>query len=91
MSIALVDLAAADPRIQILRPGQNARQQEDARMTDDLTKRRPQDAEKVNVNEPWEITYWTKAFSCTEAQLRAAVKAVGVQKAAVKAYLASRR
>jgi hypothetical protein len=56
-------------------------------MADDLTKRRPQDASKVNVNEPYEVRWWCSEFNCTEAQLRAAVKAVGVSAAAVKKYL----
>lgn len=56
-------------------------------MSDDLSKRRPQDASKVNVHEDWEVRYWCKEFGCTEAQLKDAVKAVGVSAAAVKRYL----
>lgn len=55
-------------------------------MSDDLNKRRPQDASKVNVHEDWEVRYWCKAFSCSEAELKAAVKAVGVSAAAVRRY-----
>lgn len=54
---------------------------------DDLTKKKPQDASKVNVNEDWEVRYWCKEFGCTEQQLRNAVKAVGVSVAAVRKYL----
>ncbi len=54
---------------------------------DDLTKRKPQDAGKVNVNEDWEVRYWCKEFGCTEKQLRDAVRAVGVSAAAVRKYL----
>lgn len=56
-------------------------------MSDDLNKKRPQDASKVNVNESWEVRYWCTKFGCTESQLRAAVKAVGVSAAKVQAYL----
>jgi len=56
-------------------------------MSDDLTKRRPQDASKVNVNEQWEVNWWTQEFGCTETQLRNAVKAVGVMAADVRKYL----
>lgn len=54
---------------------------------DNLKIRRPADATKVNVNEPWELAYWTKTFGVTEIQLRAAVKAVGVTVAAVRKHL----
>jgi len=55
-------------------------------MSDDLSKRGPQDAARVNVHEDWEVRYWCKAFACTEEQLRAAVKAVGVSAAAVRKH-----
>jgi Protein of unknown function (DUF3606) len=47
-------------------------------MTDDKTKTWPQDAQRVNVNEAYEIEYWTKHFKCTPERLRAAVKKLGV-------------
>ena len=47
-------------------------------MADDLKNRGPQDRSRVNVNEDWEVTYWCKEFGCSEAELRAAVAAVGV-------------
>lgn len=56
-------------------------------MSDDLTKRRPQDSSKVNVHEPWEVNWWCSEFNCTKAQLVAAVNAVGVSAAAVRKYL----
>ncbi|MBN1335627.1 MAG: DUF3606 domain-containing protein [Deltaproteobacteria bacterium] len=57
-------------------------------MPDDLTKRRPQDASRVNLSQPYEVAWWCSQFGCTEAQLRAAVAAVGVSADAVRAYLA---
>jgi hypothetical protein len=58
-------------------------------MSDDLDKRRPQDASRINLSEPWEVAYWTKALKLTEKELRAAVAAVGDRAEAVRAHLAS--
>ena len=59
-------------------------------MSDDLKNRGPADRARVNVNEAWEVQWWTKELKCTEAQLRAAVKAVGVSANAVRAHLGKR-
>lgn len=56
-------------------------------MSDDLTKRRPQDASRINVHESWEVNWWTDKFKVTKAQLEAAVKAVGTSAAAVAKHL----
>ncbi|MDV3936904.1 DUF3606 domain-containing protein [Elizabethkingia anophelis] len=56
-------------------------------MSDDLSKRRPQDATKVNVNETWELEYWSNKFGVTKEKLKEAVKAVGTSAAAVQKYL----
>jgi hypothetical protein len=56
-------------------------------MADDLHKKRPQDASKISLIEDWEVRYWCEKFGCTEAQLRAAVKAVGHSAAKVEEYL----
>lgn len=56
-------------------------------MADDLTKRRPQDASKVNVHESYEVRWWCHEFGVTEQQLRDAVKAVGVMASAVAKHL----
>ncbi|WP_250255693.1 DUF3606 domain-containing protein [Chryseobacterium sp. Marseille-Q3244] len=56
-------------------------------MPDDLGKKRPQDATKVNVNESWELEYWSKKFGVTKEQLKNAVKAVGVSAATVQKHL----
>lgn len=47
-------------------------------MNADLSKRRPQDATKVNVNESWELDYWFKELGVTKERLKEAVKAVGI-------------
>ncbi|WP_311274562.1 DUF3606 domain-containing protein [Methylobacterium sp. WCS2018Hpa-22] len=56
-------------------------------MTDDLTKRGLPDQQRINLNEPWEVRDWCTKFGVTEAQLRAAVKAVGVMARDVAKYL----
>lgn len=43
-------------------------------MPDDLTKTGYQDDSRINVNEDYEVRYWSKKFNCTEAELKAAVK-----------------
>ncbi|MDH0090262.1 MAG: DUF3606 domain-containing protein [Achromobacter mucicolens] len=56
-------------------------------MSDDLSKRGPQDRSRINVNEPHELRYWTQALGVTESQLREAVKAVGPSATAVREHL----
>ena len=56
-------------------------------MADNLTKKRPQDARKINVTQSYEISYWTNALGCTEKELIDAVKQVGTSVDAVKRYL----
>ena len=59
-------------------------------MADDKTKTAPQDAQRVNVHEGYEVEYWTKKFGCTAAQLKAAVKKVGVMAKDIEAELQRR-
>lgn len=56
-------------------------------MSDNLQNRGPADRSRINVHEPWEVRYWTQELGVTEAQLRAAVNAVGVSAAAVRRHL----
>ena len=56
-------------------------------MPDDLTKRGPADRNRVNIHEPWERKYWSNHFGVSEAELIAAVNAVGVMVADVKRKL----
>lgn len=56
-------------------------------MSDDLTKKRPQDASKISLTETWEVNYWCKALGVTETELRKAVKEVGNSAATVKKHL----
>jgi hypothetical protein len=56
-------------------------------MSDDKSNRGPQDRARINVNEDYELAYWTKELGCTAEELRAAVKAAGVSADAVRAHL----
>lgn len=55
-------------------------------MSDDLNKRGPQDASRINVNEEWELRYWTNKLGVSEEELKAAVNKVGVSVDAVSAH-----
>ena len=56
-------------------------------MSDDLKKRGPADRNKVNVNEAWELSYWSAHFGVTQQALKAAVAKVGVMANDVRKYL----
>ncbi|KAB0523741.1 DUF3606 domain-containing protein [Xanthomonas cissicola] len=45
------------------------------------------DRDRINVNEDYELQYWTKALGVSAEELRAAVKAVGPTAAAVRKHL----
>jgi hypothetical protein len=59
-------------------------------MPDDLNDRGPADRSRVNVHESWEVRWWTNKFGCSEAELKAAVSAVGVMTDKVEAHLKSK-
>ena len=56
-------------------------------MPDNKTKRKPQDASRINLNQPYEVDYWCNHFGCSEDRLRKAVGEVGTSKDAVAKYL----
>lgn len=56
-------------------------------MSDDKKKTGTADRDRINVNEDYEVQYWTKALGITAAQLKEAVKAVGPTSAAVRNHL----
>jgi hypothetical protein len=60
-------------------------------MSDDKNIRGPRDASRINVNEDYELRYWTHALGVTPEQLRAAVRAVGTSAGAVREHLGKRR
>ncbi|MXV50419.1 DUF3606 domain-containing protein [Pedobacter sp. HMF7647] len=45
------------------------------------------DRDRVNVNEDYEVQYWTEKFGVSADELKAAVKAAGTSATAVEAYL----
>lgn len=56
-------------------------------MTDDRKNTGSPDRDRINVNEDYELQYWTKALGVSADELRAAVKAVGPTAAAVRKHL----
>ncbi|MGN8276734.1 DUF3606 domain-containing protein [Pseudomonas sp. SMV71] len=56
-------------------------------MTDNLSNRGPQDRNRINTSEEWELKYWTKELGVNEDQLKAAVKAVGPMVVDVRKHL----
>ena len=54
---------------------------------DNLNRRVPEDPQKININQSWEVEYWTKKLHISEKKLRALVAKVGVNVADVKKEL----
>jgi len=59
-------------------------------MAEDLSKKGPADKAKVNVNEPWELKYWTKTLNVAEEKLKGAVKAVGTRVEDIRKHLSGK-
>ena len=62
----------------------------EAAMPDDVSKKGPADKTKVNVNESWELKYWTKTLNVAEEKLKAAVKAVGTRVEDIRKHLSGK-
>lgn len=60
-------------------------------MSDDLTKRGPQDRTKINIHEPWELKYWSGHFGVAPDELIEAVRAVGPSVEAVERFLREKK
>lgn len=58
---------------------------------DNLKRRVPEDPQKININQSWEVEYWTKELHISEKKLRALVAKVGVNVADVKKELQQER
>ena len=56
-------------------------------MADDRTQVGPQDRTRINVNEDYELRYWSERFGVSQQKLKEAVAAVGVSASAVEAHL----
>jgi hypothetical protein len=56
-------------------------------MSDDKSKTGSADRDRINVNEAYEVQYWTQKLGVSADQLKAAVSAVGPMAKAVEAHL----
>lgn len=54
---------------------------------DSLTKRQQPDRSRINLHQPDEVKYWTRALKVSQDQLRKAVDKVGNSAAAVRKEL----
>lgn len=54
---------------------------------DDKSKTGSPDSKFINVNEDYEVTYWTEQLGVSKEELVAAVNAIGTSVSAVKKYL----
>jgi len=54
---------------------------------DDKSKTGTPDSKFINVNEDYEVSYWTKELGISKEELVAAVEAAGTSVSAVKEYL----
>lgn len=58
-------------------------------MPDDLTKKIPQDASRINIHQEHEMNYWADKFGCKKEKLKEVVKKVGDSAEEVEKYLRS--
>ena len=56
-------------------------------MTDSLTKRHQPDRSKINLNQDYEVHYWTKHLNISKEELQKIVDKVGNSAAAVRKEL----
>jgi predicted RNA-binding protein YlqC (UPF0109 family) len=53
-------------------------------MSDNLKNNGPQDRSRINVNESWEVAYWTKELGVSKEELEKLVKKAGPAVSAVR-------
>ena len=56
-------------------------------MANDRTKRGPQDRQRVNMSEDYEVAYWSKKWGVTREELAEAVRTAGPMAGAVAKHL----
>jgi hypothetical protein len=56
-------------------------------MADNLQSAGPQDRARINVNEEWEVRYWTEQLGVSKEQLTELVREVGPSASAVRQRL----
>jgi len=59
-------------------------------MADNKSNRGAADRSRINVNEDYELRYWTKALGVSEEELREAVRKYGTSAEAVRSHLGKR-
>lgn len=59
-------------------------------MADDRSNRGPQDRSRINLEEDYEVRYWTEQLGVTEEQLREAVRTEGSSADAIRERLKNR-
>ena len=60
-------------------------------MADDLNERDLRDRSRINVNQPHELTYWSRKFGVSQDEVRNAVQQVGPMADKVQQHLNARR
>ncbi|MGB5632642.1 MAG: DUF3606 domain-containing protein [Waterburya sp.] len=56
-------------------------------MPDNLKRTQPEDPKKININQSWEVGYWSARLGVSESKLKRAVNAVGVMVENVEKWL----
>jgi DNA-binding XRE family transcriptional regulator len=56
-------------------------------MADDLNQRGQQDRSRINMNEPWEVKYWTKELGVSQEELARIVRVAGNSVSAVRQHI----
>ena len=56
-------------------------------MSDDKSKKDKADRDRINLHEPYEVSYWTRTLGCSKEQLVAAVQKAGPMAADVRTQL----
>lgn len=56
-------------------------------MADDLNERGQQDRSRINMNEPWEVKYWTKELGVSQDELARIVRVAGNSVSAVRQHI----
>jgi hypothetical protein len=59
----------------------------EAIMSDDLNNRGQQDRSRINMNEKWEVQYWTKELGVSEEELRQIIQQAGNNVTDVRQHL----
>ena len=56
-------------------------------MPDNLNRKKPEDPNRINVNQQWELEYWSKKFSISIKKLKQAIETAGPMVNNVKKHL----